>query len=179
MPKSSLITACGVFLAFAGLHAHDLHTSTAEAEFNSKTQTLEVSLTVFVDDLELALMRQSERLMSIEKTPAAVFDEQVMIYLAKHLVLKNPAAGRKAEIRWVGRQIDDETKKSDALSVTLFFEFSLLEGSKGVSLQNSVLQDLFKDQLNLLSLRNGHEKVQMQFKSGEDPKPLDGSSFKP
>ena len=82
MPKSSLITACAVFLTFAGLHAHDLHSSTAEAEFNPKTQTLEVSLTVFVDDLELALMRQSEKLMSIEKTPVAVFDEQVMIYLA-------------------------------------------------------------------------------------------------
>ena len=43
----------------AEVQAHSLHQSTAEAEWNAETKKLEVSLTVFVNDLELALMRQA------------------------------------------------------------------------------------------------------------------------
>ena len=110
-----------------GARAHSLHQSTAEAEWNAETKKLEVSLTVFVNDLELALMRQSEREMRVEKTPAAAFDEQARLYLAKHFVVTD-AAGQKAKIEWLGRELDEKTQKSDEPTMTQFFEIALPEG---------------------------------------------------
>ena len=160
-----------LFLIPVVVQAHSLHQSTAEAEWNAETKKLEVSLTVFMNDLELALMRQSEREMRIEKTPAEVFDAQAKLYLAKSFVVSD-STGQKAEMTWIGRQIDAETKKSGDPTMTLFFEISLPGGLKAVSLRNGVLQDLFEDQLNLLHFRNGAEKAQLQFQRGDEAKRL-------
>ncbi len=153
------------------VQAHSLHQSTAEAEWNAKTKKLEVSLTVFINDLELALIRQSEREMRIEKTAAEAFDAEAKLYLAKNFVV-SVSTGQKAEMTWIGRQIDAETKKSGDPTMTLFFEISLPGGLKAVSLRNGVFQDLFEDQLNLLHFRNGAEKAQIQFQRGDEAKRL-------
>jgi len=155
----------------AEVQAHSLHQSTAEAEWNAETKKLEVSLTVFVNDLELALMRQSEREMRVEKTSAEVFDTQTRLYLAKAFVVTD-AAGQKANIEWVGRELDAETQKSDEPTITLFFEIALPGGVKGVSVLDGMFCDLFADEVNLLLIRNGGEKTQMLFKRGDGARKL-------
>lgn len=162
MQGSRLIVFFIVLFAASCLHAHSLHQSTAEAEYNPTTKKLEVSLTVFINDLELALIRQSERLISIDKTPAAEFDAQIQSYLAKTFVVTD-AAGQAAKIEWVGREMDSESVKSDDPAVTLFFEILLPEGLAGKTLQHSIFHDLFKDQINLLHLRSNPHKVELRF----------------
>lgn len=149
------------------LHAHSVHTSTAEAEYNAETKKLEVSLTVFVSDLELALVRQSEREMRMDKTPAAEFDAQIQAYLAKNFVVTD-AAGKAAKMEWVGREMDEASAKSGDPAVVLFFEVEVPEGLGGATVRNAVFLDLFKDQINLLLLRDGDQKAEMRFTS-EDP----------
>ncbi|MGV3663059.1 MAG: DUF6702 family protein [Prosthecobacter sp.] len=152
-------------------HAHSLHQSTAEAEYNEKTKKLEVSLTVFINDLELALIRQSERMMSLDKTPAVEFDAEVQAYLSKTFVVAD-GEGRVAKIEWVGRDLDAGSAKSDEPCVTLYFQVSLPAGPGGVSLRHSVFNDLFKDQTNLLLLRQGERKDEWRFSHGEAAKKL-------
>ncbi len=144
------------------LRAHSVHTSTAEAEYNEKTKKLEVSLTVFVSDLELALVRQSEREMKIEKTPAAEFDVQIQAYLAKTFVVTD-AARKVAKMAWVGREMEKASEKSGDPAVVLFFEVEVPEGGKGARLQNTVFCDLFGDQINLLSLQTASHKIELRF----------------
>ena len=146
-------------------HAHSLHQSTAEAEYNPTTKKLEVSLTVFINDLETALVRQSEREMRLDKTPAAEFDAQIQAYLAKAFVVSD-ASGKAAKIEWVGRELDADSVKSGDPAVTLFFQVSLPGGLKGVSLRNEVLHKLFVDQVNLMLFRHGTEKTPMTFQRG-------------
>ncbi len=144
------------------LHAHSVHTSTAEAEYNAKTKKLEVSLTVFVSDLELALVRQSEREMRIDKTPAAEFDAQIQAYLAKTFVVTN-AAGKVAKMAWVGREMEKESEKSGDPAVVLFFEVEVPEGVGGAMVRDAVFFEVFKDQMNLMLLQTGSQKVQLRF----------------
>ncbi len=160
MKRSSFIAVLTALLVVPCLHAHSLHQSTAEAEYNPKTQKLEVSLTVFVNDLELALIRQSERLMSIDKTSAAEFDAQMQAYLAKTFVVTE-VTGKNAKIDWVGREI--ESIKTDDPTVTLYFEVPLIACPSGITIQHSVLCDLFKDQTNLLHLRSGEHNMELRF----------------
>jgi hypothetical protein len=151
---------CGLLMVFNTLQAHDVHTSSAEVEYNPKSHKLEVSLTVFMDDLELALMRHSERLMSLEKTPASELDAQIKSYLGKTFIVTE-VTGKTAKIQWVGREIEDT--KTDAPTVTLFFEVPLIACLSGVTLRYEVFCDLFKDQLNLLHLRCGAQSLELQF----------------
>lgn len=148
--------------ALSSLHAHSLHQSTGEAEYNPKTKKLEVSLTVFINDLETALIRQSERDLRLDKTPVAEFDAQILLYLTKTFVVTD-AAGKAAKIEWVGRQLDAETQKSGDPTVTLFFEIALPDGLTGLMLKHTVFCDLFKDQINLLHLRDGGLNSEISF----------------
>lgn len=149
------------------LHAHSIHSSTAEAEYNAKTKKLEVSLTVFVSDLEVALIRQCEREVRIDKTPAAEFDAQIQAYLAKTFVVTD-AAGKVAKMEWVGREMDAVSAKSGDPAVVLFFEVEVPERMQDAKVRYAVLQDVFKDQMNLLLLREGDRKIEMRF-TGEHP----------
>jgi hypothetical protein len=160
-----------LFLIPVVVQAHSLHQSTAEAEWNAETKKLEVSLTVFVNDLELALMRQSEREMRVEKTAAVVFDEQARLYLAKNFVVTD-AAGQNAKVEWLGRELDKETQKTGEPTMTLFFEIALPEGLQGVSVLDAVFGDLFADEVNLLLVRRGAEKTQLLFKRGDAARKL-------
>jgi len=157
-----VLLAIFYFLAASLVQAHSVHMSTAEAEYHAKTKKLEVSLTVFVSDLELALVRQSEREMRIDKTPAVEFDAQIRVYLAKTFVVTD-AAGKVAKLEWVGRAMDEASAKSGDPAVVLFFELAVPEGLKGVVMRNAVFQELFKDQMNLLHLREGDKKTEMLF----------------
>ncbi len=167
MRRSSFIASLAVFLLVPCLHAHSIHQSTAEAEYNPTTKKLEVSLTVFIDDLELALMRQSERLMNIDKTPAAEFDAQIQAYLAKTFVVMD-AAGMAAKIEWMGR----ESAQAGDPSVMLHFEIPVLGELATSTLRHAVLCDLFKDQLNLLLVIMGTQKQQLKFTADDPVKPL-------
>ncbi len=144
------------------VHAHSVHTSTAEVEYNAETKRLEVSLTVFVSDLEVALARQSEREMRIDRTPAAEFDAQIQAYLAKTFVVTD-AAGKAAKLAWVGREMEEASAKSGDPAVVLFFEVEVPEWGKGAVVRNAVFFDLFKDQMNLMQMRKGGEKVELRF----------------
>ena len=159
------------FLAAACLRAHSVHTSTAEADYNPQTKKLEVSLTVFVSDLELALIRQSEREMRMDKTPAAEFDAQIQAYLAKNFVVTD-AAGKVAKLEWVGREMDAASAKSGDPAVVLFFEVGVPEGVTGARLQNTVFCDLFEDQNNLLSLQTASHKIELRFTRDKGSKRL-------
>jgi hypothetical protein len=158
MIKAAFISLCVATCA----HAHSLHQSTAEAEYNPTTKKLEVSLTVFINDLELALVRQSEREMRIDKTPAAEFDAQIQAYLAKTFVVTD-ASGKAAKIEWMGRQIDEDTKKGGDPMVALFFEVAMLKGLANADMHHAVFCELFKDQTNLLSLKSRALKIELRF----------------
>ena len=157
-----MLPAILLFWTATCLHAHSLHQSTAEAEYNPKTKKLEVSLTVFINDLETALIRQCEREMRLDQTPAAEFDAQIQIYLAKTFVVTD-AAGKAAKIEWVGRELDAASAKSDDPAVTLFFEIALPEGLIDTKLQHAVFCEVFKDQANLIHLRIGTKQVEIRY----------------
>lgn len=165
-----------LLLAFVtSLQAHSLHQSIAEAEYNAQTKKLEVSLTVFINDLETALIRRAERDLRIERTPPAVFDAQVVAYLGAVLNLTD-AAGRPAKLEWLGRQLDVETQKSSDPAATLFFQFTLPKGLAGTTLRHALFCELFADQVNLLLLKDGATKRSMRFISGDTAKPLHDKS---
>lgn len=168
-----VLSAILYLLVATCLHAHSIHSSSAEAEYNPETKKLEVSLTVFVSDLELALIRQSEREMRIDKTPAAEFDAQIQVYLAKTFVVTD-AAGKVAKMEWVGREMDEASAKSGDPAVVLFFEVEVPEGIGGKTVRNAVFFEVFKDQMNLLLFKSGQKRTELRFQRDANVRRLKG-----
>lgn len=174
MHSASILILTAALCVSWQAHAHTLHRSTAEAEYNPKTQKLEVSLTVFIDDFELALIRQSEKRMSFEQTPKADLDAQIQSYLNKNFQLMD-AKGSMSKLTWVGRKIDAISAQKDDPEVSVFFELDLPEGFSGITLRYAILQDLFKDQVNLLHLRADNKQRELLFTQAEAEKQLDAA----
>ena len=170
-PMRAAVWLLIILLGGAVLKAHDLHRSTAEAEFNAKTKRLEVGLTVFVSDLELALMRQAEREMSFNKTPASEVDAEIHRFLGRTFVVTD-SKGKAAPVHWGGRQFEASSATSDDPEVTLFFEVALPNGISGHTMAYTVFSDRFEDQLNLLHLRSDARQIELRFTRGDPSKTL-------
>lgn len=153
------------------LLAHPVHQSQAEVSFNATTRRLEVSLTVFINDLELALSQHAGTRMSLEQTPAKEFDAQIQSYLAQTFLVKK-ASGEAAPIRWLGRKLNAGEEKGGDPALTLFFEVPLSENPGSYALQHEVFCGIFEDQSNLLRLNVETQKTVWCFLRGDGAKKL-------
>jgi hypothetical protein len=165
---SSLILGL-MLLSVPGLLAHPVHQSQAHAEYNPDSRKLEVSLTVFINDLEQALTNHTGQKLTFDKTEASLFDAQMQLYLAETFVVKD-ATGRVAAMEWLGRAPEAGTEKSADPEVTLFFELTLTGGPAGCTLLHTVFCEVFEDQSNLIRFTFGPKKTVWCFLKGDREK---------
>lgn len=162
MKKKFFIFAC-ILASFVcstsarGAAAHKYYTSLAELNYNAETRSVEVSLRVFADDLELALSKRAKRSVRLDAKDAPAL---AAAYLKESFELRN-ARGEAKELNWVGMET-----RADA--AWLYFEFPMLEGLNGARLRDRVLFDLFEEQINLVGGKNGARKIDFAFKRGDD-----------
>ncbi|MEY4089267.1 MAG: hypothetical protein RJB55_1538 [Verrucomicrobiota bacterium] len=151
------IGTVALLLTAAGGHAHPIHTSVAEADYNAATGSLEVSLRVFIDDFEAALSVHARKRLSLEMTPAPEFEEATRAYLAeKFTVLARD--GKPAALRWVGREAKAETNE-----LWFHFEIPLPGGVEGARLHHNALGEQFPNQINSVRVREGERQVTLVF----------------
>lgn len=141
-------------LFFSSFRNHDFHSSLAEIHYNSASKSLEISLRVFSDDLESALTKANNRTIRIDESTAA--EPLIAQYLNKHFSLLDARSARKPII-WVGKEL--------TVDVTwLYFEIPLTENLNGLKLHNSVLFELFSDQVNIVNISYQGQKRTYLFK---------------
>lgn len=145
-------------LFVSSLHAHPVHTSLAEADYNRATQKLEIALRVFADDFEEALSLRAKKKITLAHTPAAEFTALTQACLAETFLVRR-ADGTLAPHNWIGREYKDAANE-----LWLFFEITLPStGLDGLLLRHAVLSTQFSDQLNSVLLRDGPRSVTLAF----------------
>ena len=138
--------------------AHSVHASLAQIEHNRETGKAEISIRLFVDDFEQALAKRRGAPVRLDKTPGP--DRIVLAYLADALVLTG-RDGKRAPLAWVGMDVQ-------ALTVWIYLEAELKSGLAGGRLRDTVLFDLFDDQVNTVNLRQGKARETLVFDPGDD-----------
>lgn len=140
--------------------AHKFHTSFTEANYNAEAGTLEVTLRTFPDDLESAVRRRAPPppAPSPAKDQKKEFEERVAAYVAETFRLET-AKGEPIKISWVGMDAGVD-------SAWLYFEARLPASAGEVRLRNRFLFDLFDDQINLVNLKTGGERIALRFERG-------------
>jgi hypothetical protein len=133
---------------------HDFHTSIAQMNYNASSNSFEVSLRVFTDDLEAALSRENSRKIVLDDTPEV--DAAIAAYVQKHFAMLEPN-NQKAAMNYIGKEA--------AVDATwIYVEIKPNGTPKGMRLQNSVLMELFDDQVNIVNFVYGSTKRTFLFK---------------
>lgn len=141
-----LLLCCTIFAVKAGIR-HPLHVSTTEVNFNAKDKTLEISCKIFSDDFESILARlykQKTDLSNPNMTTA--MDELVKKYLLSHLQVK--ANGKATTLNYIGFEIDHE-------ATNIYLEVEKVSAVKSIEVNNTILYDLFDDQMSIVHIMKG------------------------
>ncbi len=137
--------------------AHKFYTSLARVEYNAEEKTVEVTLRVFADDLELALTRRAGRGVKLDRAKDA--DQLVPAYLRDTFEIRN-RDGEAKTLKWVGMELR-------AGIAWLYFEAEMPEGLAGARLRDRIFFELFDEQVNTVSVRYPGAKGDLVFVRGD------------
>jgi len=147
MRKIVLLCVGVVFMlsSFKGLHK--FYVSVTNINYIEKSDALQITSRIFVDDLEDLLKERYEidaALDTEKESPLA--DSYIQKYLKRKFILK--LDDEVAEYNFIGKKYDDDV-------VILYLEvtdvgFNTL---KSISIQNDILTDLYDEQKNLVHFK--------------------------
>jgi hypothetical protein len=163
--KSILLYVLFAFLPswLSAEHTHDMHISVCELRWNEESGTFQVSLKIFIDDLERALTKDGAPGLFIG-TPKEVKEADSFIaeYLQKHFTIAIDGTPLMPE--FMGKEISE-----DYLAVWCYVQFpARLSQAKKCTLSNDVLLDMFDDQRNIMDIRmNKSHKDYTIFQPGQ------------
>jgi hypothetical protein len=134
---------------FLGLSAfkHPIHLCKSDLEYHAPSQTLRLTIAIFIDDLELALRKRGQDKLFIgterEKTGTNDF---ILKYLQERFLLK--INSQSVVYQWVGK----ETER-DMTTLRVYLEVPKVVSFKNVSFENKILIETFDDQKNIMELK--------------------------
>ena len=149
-----------LFIAFCFLFAnktatlHPVYVSVAEIEYKPQKQSLEIGLKIFSDDLSTALSMENQQLIEIG-TEREHKDATILLqkYIKKHFYLY--VNEKNVELEYIGR----EFIRQDFFAVWVYFEVRNVENLNNLYIKNTILQELFATQNNIINFRyNGKTK---------------------
>ena len=139
----SLYINCLLFL----LPLHDFHVSKTDLNYKTSQEALQITVHVFIDDLELALEDYGSSNMNLfTKSESLSADSLIAVYLNKSLEIKIDKEAIAPV--YIGKEISD-----DLSAAWCYLEFENLSPFKSMSLKNSILNELFEDQKNIVNFK--------------------------
>ncbi len=127
--------------------AHPFHVSVVEVNHNAVDKTLEISCKIFTDDFEKVLTQNYETKVDLINPPdKAAMDTLVKKYIASHLFLS--ADGKPVKLSYIGFE-----KESEA--VYGYVQADNIASVKKIDIINTLMHDLFTDQINLMHVTVG------------------------
>lgn len=125
---------------------HDFHVSKCLVEYSAPDQALQISLHLFLDDLEEALRRQgADQLFLCTEKEHPEGEKYLERYLRQYFQFV--INGEPAEYTFLGKEISD-----DLQAVWCYMEIPGLASLQQLEVTNALLMDLYDDQKNLVSV---------------------------
>ena len=142
-----LLTLAFISISVTTSVKHPLHVSTTEINFNSKEKSLEISVRIFTDDFETVLAKQFKTKTDLNKQSMhQAMDELIKKYLSTHLQYR--VNGKVLTANYVGFEKDNE-------ATNVYLEIEGISLLQQFNLSNTILYDLYDDQMNILHVERG------------------------
>jgi len=133
-------------LAFLGpiLLAHAFHVSKTMVEYKAQEKTLQVSVHLFIDDLETSLRKEGHTALFLctdREAPRA--EGLIEDYIRRHLQLR--PNNREVTFTFLGKETSP-----DMSAVWIYLELRVPGKLRSLAIRNSLLMQAFDDQKNLV-----------------------------
>lgn len=152
-----LLAAGGLLMSF---QRHDFHTSLTQMQFEAKSQTVEISIRMFTDDLETALTRENGG-KPVQFGGPTKLDQLLEKYVRKHFVMADSQRKTRA-YSYVGYE-----QEADAHWVYIEMPAAGADTFKNVVIKQDILMDLFSDQVNLVNIQYNQQKKTVVFRNNQ------------
>ena len=153
---SYLISICLHYYIVFALHPY--HVSVCEILHNEKNSTLEITMKMFADDLEVALQAYDQTAMrwDVQVDPDG-FNTVLKAYLEEKFAVW--IDDRKLSIRFLGAELDADV-------LWCFMEISEVQALQSVRIYNAVIMEYYSDQLNLVHVESDGAVKSVQLQKG-------------
>jgi hypothetical protein len=129
---------------------HPFHVAVVELEHNAADKTFEISCKLFTDDFEKVLTQNYKTKVDlIHPTDKSSMDSLVKKYVLSHLSIT--ADNKQVSFSYLGFEHENE-------AVYGYFQVDGVPSVKKIDMVNTLMQDLFEDQVNLMHVKVGGER---------------------
>lgn len=141
-----IILLISSFLGIQSGSIHDLHLSRTDLAFNPSSNSFEVTIHLFIDDLEYALAEDGfDNLMLCTDKEDVEADTYISYYLSEHL--KILVDNNQVNMTYLGKEESD-----DLQAVWCYIEIPLKEQPEMVTVELDFFNELYEDQKNILQI---------------------------
>lgn len=133
--------------------AHDFHVSVTQINCNAQTQSVEITIKLFTDDLEQSIKAQGGGELRLGDAREAVNADQLLLeYLRNRFALL--LDGKAVVMAWVGKEVE-----VDAL--WCYLEVPNIAHISSMEITSRILTEIFEDQANVVHIACGGENKSM------------------
>lgn len=131
---------------------HEFHLSKSLVEYNASEKAIQVSMHIFLDDLEEALRKQGKDQLHICTTKeSAEAEAHLEAYIRDHF--KMIVNGKAVEFNFLGKEPSE-----DYQAAWCYIEVEGVETLKDIEIRNDLLMEIFDDQKNVVQLIGPNKK---------------------
>jgi len=125
---------------------HQFHVSKCLVEFNEAEQALQMSMHIFIDDLELALRRQgADSLFICTRMEKKDAEQYMKEYIEKNFLLE--VNGQSLPYEFLGKE-----PAEDLMGVWCYLEILNVKKVEKLKITNKILLEVYDDQKNVISI---------------------------
>ena len=135
-----------------GATTHEFHVSKVLIEHNVAAKSLEISMHIFLDDLEVALEKSGATNLRLgtdqEDTKA---EEWLEKYLNKQFQIS--VNGKLVKYNFIGKELSE-----DFLALWCYMEVEGVSNVNSLQVVNKILTELYDDQKNVVQIKGANQK---------------------
>lgn len=142
---------------------HEFHLSKCDINYSQEDKALQISLRIFIDDLEeaIAKVKNQENLKLCTTKEVANADSILVDYLSDNLTIN--IDDQIYDLAYVGKEVSE-----DLLAVWCYFEITDVSPKEIIQIENKILIETFSDQSNVVALKYSNDKKEhFLMKKGE------------
>lgn len=145
-------------LLFSASPKHDYHVSVTQMQYNPALKSFEISIKTYTDDFERGLSADNDNRRFVVKNNDQN-DPFVERYIRKNFLVADNQK-KALTVRYVGKEQEED-------ATWIYLEIPFQGALEGYKLQNSILTEVFEDQVNMTNLKFSSLKKTFLFKKGQ------------
>lgn len=139
-----ILTALLVLGAWA---MHDFFVSITEIRYNAQRERFEISMRIFPDDLDRALLERNGIHTQLATTlEHELADSLLMVYLMEDFSME--VDGQELELNYLG-------KEPESNAIWCYLESTRIRAPETMNIRNRILTEYFPDQVNIIQVYIG------------------------